>query len=290
MITQTTHNCHYVSRLLTTPWEGAQRFLRFYDFDTDRFEVQSSRSLFAAENINSPAVETWLGRMVETPLGAIRRQIAHGDTERLESNWPNYRAAMLMIFLQGARMRTISDQDARRHLEALAAMPDPELNVLVMDMMRTYDLRLMHTVSNHDNTAYAPLYMPSTGMFRTIVRDHGCLSGHSIGLGLPIDVTCALIATPTERHGNLEMAPTRKALSSASIGTSTARRVVLVPGLYEQDGEERLRGMLRELRRNNDTLIEITDEKRRLVRAAFAETGIDVGRDAAGRIPPGSRR
>jgi hypothetical protein len=179
---------------------------------------------------------------------------------------------------------------ARRHLEALAAMPDPELNVLVMDMMRTYDLRLMHTVSNHDNTAYAPLYMPSTGMFRTIVRDHGCLSGHSIGLGLPIDVTCALIATPTERHGNLEMAPTRKALSSASIGTSTARRVVLVPGLYEQDGEERLRGMLRELRRNNDTLIEITDEKRRLVRAAFAETGIDVGRDAAGRIPPGSRR
>jgi hypothetical protein len=89
MSTQTTHNnCHYVSRLLTTPWEGAQRFLRFYDFDTGRFELQWSRSLFAAEDINSPEVERWLGRMVETPLGAIRNQIAQGNTERLESNWP----------------------------------------------------------------------------------------------------------------------------------------------------------------------------------------------------------
>lgn len=286
MSEQVTHNCHYVSRLLTTPWEGGQRFLRFYDFDTDRFEVRSSRSLFAAEDINSPEVESWLGRMVETPLGAIRDRVARGDIDRLESNWTCYRAAMLMIFLQGGRMRTLADEEARRHLDALAAMPEPELNGLVMEMMRSFDLRLMHTVCNADSTGYAPLYVPSNGLFQVILRDRGCLSGHSIGLGLPIDVTCALIATPVERQGDIDVSQSRGMLSALSIGTSMARRVVVMPGLYEQDGEIKLRELLHELRRGNDTLLGLVEEKRRLVRSAFAESGIDVGRDGAGRIPP----
>lgn len=74
MAEQVTHNCHYISRLLTTPWEGTQRFLRYYDFDTNQFELRSSRSLLAAEDINSPDVESWLKRMVEDPLGSIRVQ------------------------------------------------------------------------------------------------------------------------------------------------------------------------------------------------------------------------
>ena len=49
-----THNCHYISRFLTRPWEFGQRMLRFYDFDTDRFGVSSSRTMFSGEKLNTP--------------------------------------------------------------------------------------------------------------------------------------------------------------------------------------------------------------------------------------------
>jgi hypothetical protein len=289
MTVQVTHNCHYISRLLTTPWEGAQRFLRCYDFDTGRFELRSSRSLFAAEDINSVEVERWLKNMVEDPLGSIRRRVAQGDVEPLENSWRCYRAAVLMILLQGGRVGTIDDHDARRHLEGLAAMSEGELDGLAREMMRRFDLRLIHTVANADGTGYAPLYMPSTGLFPLVVPDLGCLSGHSFGLGLPIDLTCALLQTPIDQQDKIDLSENRGILWSSSIGTSTARRVVVMPGLYEQEGEANLRELLLELRRNNDKLVAFTQEKRDLIVSMFANAGINVVRDAAGRIPPQER-
>lgn len=286
MAEQVTHNCHYISRLLTKPWEGSQRFLRCYDFDTDRFELRSSRSLFAAEDINSPGVEGWLKSMVEDPLASIRRRVAQGDVEPLQSNWSRYRAAVLMVLLQGGRVGTIADQDARRHLDTLAAMSEGELDGFVREMMRRFDLRLIHTVANADGTGFAPLYMPSTGLFPLVMPDLGCLSGHSFGFGLPIDPTCALLQTPVERQGKIDLSGSREILSLSSIGTSTARRVVVMPGLYEQVGETNLRELLLASRRNNERLVSLTQEKRDLVATMFANAGIDAGRDAAGRIPP----
>jgi hypothetical protein len=249
MSEQGTHTCHYVSRLLTTPWEGAQRFLRYYDFDTNEFELRSSRSLFAADDINSATAERWLHRVVENPLGRIRHRIANGDLEPLEKNWSCYRAAVLVVLLQGGRVSTIVDEDARRHLDVLASMPENELNGLVNEAMRRFDLRVVHTVWNPDETGFAPLYMPSTGLFPLLVRDRGCLSGHSYGFGIPISLTCALVVTPAEQHGRLELSRTRAMLWWSSIGTSNARRVVVMPGLYEQQGEARSRELLLSLRR-----------------------------------------
>jgi hypothetical protein len=286
MSDQVTHNCHYVSRLLTTPWEGANRFLRYYDFDTDEFELRSSRCLFAADDINSPKVERWLHRLVENPLGRIRRRVAQGELEPLERDWRCYRAAVLVVLLQGGRIGTITDQNARRHLDVLAEMPEPELNGLVNEAMRRFDLRVVHTVANPDATGFAPLYMPSTGLFPLLVRDRGCLSGHSYGFGVPIDLTCALVVTPAEQHGKLELSRTQAMLWWSSIGTSNARRVVVMPGLYEQEGEPKVRELLLRLRRGNDKLLWLAEDKRRLVASAFAVSGINAGRDAAGRIPP----
>jgi hypothetical protein len=60
MQAQQTKNCHFVSKFLTRPWEGKDRFLWIYDFISDRFTRQSSNSLLAAEKINSNKVELWL--------------------------------------------------------------------------------------------------------------------------------------------------------------------------------------------------------------------------------------
>jgi len=77
--TQITKNCHYISRFLTRPWEFGQRQLRYYDFDDDRFSRRSSETLLSQNNLNSPAVETWLRDVLETPLGSARPRLAAGD-------------------------------------------------------------------------------------------------------------------------------------------------------------------------------------------------------------------
>jgi hypothetical protein len=284
MTEQVTHTCHYVSRFLTTPWEEGQRLLRFYDFDEDGFDTKSSRTLLAGEDINSPPVEAWLKRVIEDPIGNIRARLAQGEVDQLENNWRCFRAAMLILWLQGVRMRTLDDQDARRRLDTLAALPDAELDGLVTEMMRSYNLRLFQTVWN--GSAFAPLYVPSSGMFRLTFPDPGCQSGHSIGVAIPIDVHCALVATPAENHGQLDLSRIPGSLANCSAGVSESRRVVIMPLLYQQAGEDSLRAILQELRRTNDFLVDAVTENRSLVRDMYAEVGIDVGRDGAGRIPP----
>lgn len=288
MPVQVTHNCHFVSRFLTTPWEEGQRSLRYYDFDTDAFDTKSSRSLFAGENINSTAVETWLRQAIEDPIGNVRARLARGEIEQLEKNWRCFRAAMLILWLQGVRMRTLEDSDARRHLDVLAALSEPELDALVTEMMRSYNIRLYQTVSN--GSAFAPLYVPSSGVFRFTFPDGGCQSGHSIGVGIPIDLHCALVATPAEFHSQLDLSRIPGSLANCSVGTSESRRVVIMPQLYQQEGEDSLRRILGELRARNDFLLDAVTENRALVVDMYAESGIDVGRDAAGRIPPNRGR
>lgn len=277
MTKQVPRNCHCVSRFLTKPWEEGQRFLRYYDFDTNQFERRSSRSLFAAEDVNSPGVEGWLQRMVEDPLGKIRDRVVRGERDPLEQDWSRFRAALLLILLQGGRIATIADHDARRRLDVIAAMPERELDGLVREAMRRFDLRLVHTVPSAERAGYAPLYVPSTGLFPVVVPELVFL-GSPFGFGIPIALTCALVVTPVEWPDKLELHQTRTILSTLSIGTSTARRVVVMPGMYEQKGEATLRELLLQARRDNERLVSVVEKMRRSVVSAFAEAESRVGR------------
>lgn len=67
---QVTKNCHYISRFLTKPWEFGERQLRYYDFDEDKFDTKSSRSLFAEDGLNAQQVESWLSDGPSSRSGA----------------------------------------------------------------------------------------------------------------------------------------------------------------------------------------------------------------------------
>ncbi len=280
---QTTHNCHYISRFLTRPWEGDQQFLRFYDFEADRFGRRSSRSLFAEEDVNTPAVERRLRDVIETPLGAIRARVARGEYELLQRDWERYRAALLLLWLQGSRVRAVREETARQALDRLAAMPEAELNGFAMAMTEIYDLRLVHTEIT-ETGAFAPLVFPSTGLFPFSVQDPSCLSGRSFGLGLAIDVHCAIVATPVERKGRIDMSNARAILASCSIAASPARHVVLMPAHYDQLGERVLRERLRAMRASNDLVIKLAQQAREIVCHAARETGLEPTIDGSGRI------
>jgi hypothetical protein len=246
-------NHHYISRFLTDPWADAERFLRYYDFDTKRFHRRSSKSLFAAEQINSQDVERWLGRMLETPFSRIRDRIVRGAQD-LEQD--EYRAALLLVLLQAGRCATLTDLDARQQLDKFVAMQEAELDSFLELAMRIYDLRVMPTAHNADRPGYAPLSVPSTGLFFVVVPELGRF-GSPIAFGIPIAPTCALLVTPATWPDQLDLTQTRQILPVLSVGTFHARRVVVLPGMYEQQGEVALRELLHQARHDNEVLADM---------------------------------
>jgi hypothetical protein len=280
---QVTTNCHYITRSLTTPWEGDQRKLRFFDFDDNRFKIGQSATLFAADEINTQEVETWLDRTVENPLGACRRRLAAGDPNALD-DWRFFRAATLMLWLQGVRVKAVADDDARRQLRELAGRPTDDIDGLVRAIAESYDLQLVTTVG--DGERLAPVFVPSSGLFKFTYPDAGCASGNAVGLALPIDMHCALLATPAEKHGTRDLSRAPGSLSNCSVGTSAARRVVIPPTVFSAYSEDELRTILLELRQANDFLVSAVHDAQELVVGAYAEAGLEVGRDGAGRVTP----
>ena len=44
-------NCHYVTRSLTKPWEGNERKLIYYDFESDSILESTSKTLFSEKDL-----------------------------------------------------------------------------------------------------------------------------------------------------------------------------------------------------------------------------------------------
>ncbi len=257
---QITKNCHFISRFLTKPWEFDDRRLWFYDFESDTFDRASSRSLFAEDEINSPEVEAWLHETLETPLAEVRPRLTTADPRALD-DWPFFRAAVLMLWLQGFRARSVEQMEDRRHLDEIARMPMQHLDAMVQMIGREFSLRLVFTVSI--GTQFFPLSVPSEGTFLVKVNDLGCASGFSLGLGLPLDPRCALVALPVEDRAKLDLSLLRPSLANFSVGISPSRQVVLHPQVKQSVPEDQLRRDLQELRQNNDTLHQSVHELRR---------------------------
>jgi hypothetical protein len=278
-----------VTRFLTRPWEAAscrrpgdKRYLRYFDFDTGTFEEAPSRLLFAKDKLNSQEVESWLNSIIETPLGARRQRIAAGDLSALD-DWKVYRAATLMLWLQGARMKSLGDLNSQRHLTELARRPLQQIDSLVLAFREEYDLSFA-TIDQGS----PPLFVPGNGFFPIVYRDHGCLSGHAVGFALAIAPHCALAAVPVEKHGARHLGSIPSTLSRLSIGTNRVRKVVVLPKFLDACGEESVRSYLLEMRRHNDSIVRNVSDAKRLVLDAFSMIGATPVFDHADRIiPPG---
>jgi hypothetical protein len=223
---QITKNCHVISRFLTKGWEDDKRELWYYDFSANAFSHKTSKKLYSAFMINQQAVEEWLDQVLEKPLSLARDKLLAGDQNALEE-WRFYRAAVLMLWLQGARSKTVRDEDARRGLDKLAAAPDSEIDALAAGLAQDFDLMVVGLMVDRDRVA--PLFFPSTGTFPVVVWDAGCLSGHSICLGLPLDPGCALVAAPKNKGGLLDQSKLQGSIANCSVGIDRARRVVVLP-------------------------------------------------------------
>lgn len=274
-------NCHYVTQSLTVPWEGERRFLHYFDFDTEEFDKKPSRRLFAEERLNSPEVEAWLRDTIETPLGIQKRRVVAGDMQALDG-WRYFRAATLMVWLQGARVSTVGDLDARVHLERLAKQPIEQTDQLVQLFRQEYELARASTIQSE--AGIAPLVVPGGGIFPVLYRDAGCLSGWATAFALPLDVHCALVVLPVEASGKRDLERIPSTLASFSVGTSKSRKVVIPPAAFKRYTTQELRLRLLSIRARNDAVFEDARAQKQDVLNALSTSGLLPRFDGADRI------
>ena len=222
---QGTKNCHCISRSLTKPWEGAGApppVLRFRD---PRLRQRTSRLLYADEYLNSQAVEDWLSRYVEAPLGRARPALGRGEAGALD-DWPMYPAAMLMLWLQGARSRSVREPDQGRSLEGLAAVTEADIDALVVGFRADYDLSLVFSVAIGGRLA--PLCAVNRDLPRHVQRSFATLRHR--GCASPSDRDALRAgALPVDPSGRADVSGLPPSISNFSIGPSQASKVVLLP-------------------------------------------------------------
>jgi hypothetical protein len=166
-------------------------------------------------------------------------------------------------------------------------MPVDQLDYMVSMIQRDYNLHLVVGVTK--GTGFYPLSVPSEGTFIVSVRDHGCMSGFSLGVGLPLAPRCALVAIPVENKGAIDLSLLPSSLANYSVGISPSRRVVLHPGVRQSIPEDQLRNDLKELRQTNDVLWSSIRDPRQKMTEGFGLVGIVPPKDRIGRIVPPER-
>jgi hypothetical protein len=70
------------------------------------------------------------------------------------------------------------------------------------------------------------------------------------------------------------------------VGVTNARKVVVPPLLLEQRPQAEVTQILKELRSANAYLLDLVKDSKRLVAAAFKQTGLEPPRDGTGRFAP----
>lgn len=93
----------------------------------------------------------------------------------------------------------------------------------------------------------APLFFPSGGLFPITYADTGCIAGHALALGLPLDMWNALVALPRDNSGVRDVSRVPSSISNLSVGISNATKVVVSPELIDQQPKDDIERILREL-------------------------------------------
>lgn len=279
---------HYISKSLTKPWRFGQKELHRFDFETDAFEQPRWKKVYGKDDLNSPGLEGWLERVIETPLGRARPRLEARDRTALDD--PEFfRAAVLMVMLQGSRTATALEgngstvgEGAKRTLEGVAQWPRHEIDELVRQYTRDLPLRLVFTPEVAGR--WSPLSMPSTGIFPVYFSDRRCLSGWGIGTALPLHPKCAFVVAPPGDQSEVDFAALAETLAGRSVGNSNARHVVLDRGYIESIPADKLRLHLRLQRKANDDMVDLAEDRRSVVTRIAGAFGFHAAEDPAGRL------
>ena len=223
-------NCHYVTRSLTEPWEGAERKLHYYDFKTDEITEDPSKTLFAEKDLIEEKYEDVLSKLIERPLGIFKKQIIEKKQNEVD-NWSIFRALFLYFFVQTARFSKFLAEDSEKPestLEELLSMEEAALNTIVSKYMERYSVATIGIPEDH------VMLFPETGFFTFPLMDSGCITGWTFSYAVPLFPNFALALVPKTLEKSYED-QIKKQLMMYSVGINedNCNRVVIPANLLE---------------------------------------------------------
>jgi len=263
-----TENCHYVSRFQTVPWEVNDRRLVYYDFEAGKIGRHSSRTLYSKHRLNDQATENLLSRLIEDPLGKVRKALTLGSAEL--PDWPSYRAAALFVQLQGPRSASTQEGRDCLRIRELLSWPEPELDQFVHFLMEGKRL-LTYRVPKTDR-----LFFPSTGLFALPLTqvDNDANGGIDYGWATPLDQRTFLAVVPT--NGNFEVFHQLATDGQYFLGLSTglhAKKVVIPPDMLGMREAEIIEN-IQHWRQTNVTHVQALEQMRTMAREMFEQFGV----------------
>ena len=106
---------HYVSKFLLRNWEERPGRLRYFDFGTGRIHRSSAEGMCVSERPFPDAIESWLGKTIETPLGQLVARLKGmlGKPGAVEATEAEARAVLLALLVQAHRTRLSKDPEHR---------------------------------------------------------------------------------------------------------------------------------------------------------------------------------
>ncbi len=236
-------NDHYIPQCLTRPWHDTtigKQSLRYFDFETGKFGVKNSETLFARPRINDRATEEFLNRYIETPFSRMQDEVVAAGSDlakvQVAFNKLPHTALVGLYYLQMQRIQDAKHPRTEHHLDEFAKRG--------FEWLQQFSAAVY---SKDDPVLYvvaSALYFPESAVFTLP------LVGQMPAFALPITTGIALVFADksTDRRA-LDRRMADKMMPAWCSITMRARRVVIPPELPNPPPETliRVRGKLREM-------------------------------------------
>lgn len=222
-------NSHYISRLLTKPWEDnpKTRLLHAFDVATKTIIREPSIKLFAVPDLHTPDTEQRLSRLVEDAIGKYKQRCLKGGTlVELDARAHNALFAMMIIQLQ----RTVeakADRTPPMSLDQLLENPDGFMGAILGTLSSVLELVAI-------NVPVEEICYPSTGFFFIPMK------GEKPAQAMPLSPTSlvALVPRNTPVGWLEEIASLTGAISAFSAAPRGLLDKIVMPPNFHKLGEE----------------------------------------------------
>lgn len=210
---------HYIAQVQTKPWVVGGGQFWIFDDATGKLEKVEARTAFGLQGLNSPELEKWFGKEIESPLGQYLNKFRENSARGAPAGKKEDRALKLCFHLSTQRIveATEASHDYTISLQELMEDKTGLAEGLLAFGEESFEFAIMKCRDQ--------LFFPENGFFPV-----ACVG--EVALAMPLSLTSALLGV-RRRATPFDFAQLRGQWSYWSIGVGGSRsRIVVPPGWH----------------------------------------------------------
>lgn len=215
---------HYISKVLTKPWEYGDRQLWCFDFDEDKIIESSAYHLFSRNDLWPQKYEEVFCKKFEVKLNNVRASLMLGPAKlSIKDSTEFINTILTMHFFDG--MRSMKAQWGNDEIDRFIKLKSKDMNEEVESFAKDYTFVSL-PVSSH-----CRFFFPESGFFHIPLFKVNS-NEMVLGLGIPLHPQFALGMFPKnyDRQAfSKSVASSESILPYLSISSISGKRVIIHP-------------------------------------------------------------